>query len=269
MTVCIAAICDEGNRIYCASDRMFTKGDTEYEHEHSKVWKFSSQIIAMVAGNVSIQNEILLEVNKRIEGRENEISLQEVAYLYSEEFTKLRVKRAALRYAEATRVVAEGADAQQQASLSRDLVALLSEHRLDQDDIQTIIAGFDKSGPHLWAVTNGEPSCVDVAAYATIGAGEFLAESVLIFSGHSRKQSAGKTLYAVYGAKKRAEHAPGVGQDYTDLYVIGPKKKRVRRVPGKLQDVIEEMWQSNFNRTQASWNETDKECQSYVRKYER
>ena len=69
MTVCIAAIC-EGITIYGASDRMITVGDvTEYEPPTSKIVGLTSSIVAMMAGDMGLQSEIMRELQDFVNDR--------------------------------------------------------------------------------------------------------------------------------------------------------------------------------------------------------
>lgn len=58
MAVCVAAMCDN-NILLGASDRMLTSGDVEFEPETPKIYTPTNSIVVMVAGESSLQTQIL------------------------------------------------------------------------------------------------------------------------------------------------------------------------------------------------------------------
>jgi hypothetical protein len=58
VTVCVAAMCAE-NILIGASDRMLTAGDVEFEPDTAKIYSLSNSAVAMIAGEASLQIEIL------------------------------------------------------------------------------------------------------------------------------------------------------------------------------------------------------------------
>ncbi len=94
MTVCIAAIAEKGTLIGL-SDRMLTAGDTVFETEQSKIWPFSHSIAALIAGDTSVQTEILRKVDNEIRGRiiaapDDWVNVKEVADLYCKNYREMR-----------------------------------------------------------------------------------------------------------------------------------------------------------------------------------
>ena len=65
MTVCVAAICGDSS-IVGASDRMITAGDVEFEPPQTKLWNVSSSIAVMIAGDASLQMEILYALRDQV-----------------------------------------------------------------------------------------------------------------------------------------------------------------------------------------------------------
>src|ERR1700735_2877590 len=68
LTVCVAAICED-NIILGASDRMVTAGDVEFEPPQTKVTFLTSSIAVMIAGDASLQLEIMYEVRNEVQAR--------------------------------------------------------------------------------------------------------------------------------------------------------------------------------------------------------
>jgi hypothetical protein len=73
--------------------------------------------------------------------------------------------------------------------------------------------------------------------FAAIGIGSPHAKSYLMFSRYQKLTSYFRALPVLYGAKKQAETAPGVGAE-TDYYLIN--KTSIIRVPDEIIEVIAE-----------------------------
>ena len=64
MTICIAALCENREKIIVASDRMITVGQLiEFEHDVRKFEPLIDNCIVMSAGSTTIQNDIIRQVN--------------------------------------------------------------------------------------------------------------------------------------------------------------------------------------------------------------
>jgi len=89
--------------------------------------------------------------------------------------------------------------------------------------METIIAGMDETGPHIYSIdSDGVSSCNDSAGFAAIGIGARHAESQFMFQHFAPHWHIGPALILLYTAKRRAEVAPGVGSE-TDMFLIAPK----------------------------------------------
>ena len=87
-------------------------------------------------------------------------------------------------------------------------------------EVETIIAGVDTSGAHLYKVDfEGEIVSSDAVGFAAIGAGGRHAEPQFMFANHATWNDFPESLLLAYSAKRRAEIAPGVGAE-TDVCVI-------------------------------------------------
>ncbi len=117
MTVCIAAICENGN-IFGASDRMMTSGDIEFEpkldfiikpilpapvsltfNANTKIYAVTTSIVVMTAGDSGLQSEIVQDVlfviNSKIqENKTHWLSIKEVADIYVEAYNRAKSRRA-------------------------------------------------------------------------------------------------------------------------------------------------------------------------------
>ena len=223
MTVCVAAI-SEG-RVIGASDRMLTSGDIEFEPEQSKIVMITNSIAAMIAGDMALQTEILInvlnDVRSRIAGDINHWwTVKDVADLYFhyyEEAQNLRTTRLLLHPL--------GLDHSTYRNAPPDLVARIAVDLVNfvMPSIEAVFIGVDEQGPHIYTVKNNGVLCQDWVGFAAIGVGSQHSNSQLMFAGHVKSKGMPETLLSVYAAKKRAEVAPGVGVG-TDMCLIGPTK---------------------------------------------
>src|SRR5260370_23144265 len=98
VTVCVAALC-EGGVILGASDRMLTSSDVEFEPPQPKIFVLTKSIVVLMAGDSSLQLEILYrlqaEVNRRIDANPTQwLKVSDMAELYAEYYRAVRAKRA-------------------------------------------------------------------------------------------------------------------------------------------------------------------------------
>jgi hypothetical protein len=109
-----------------------------------------------------------------------------------------------------------------QALMNSDLVVKLATELINfrPPDVAAIIAGLDSTGPHIYVAQNSDVTCQDGVGFASIGAGHWHANSQFMFAGHTRQTPAPETLLTIYSAKRRAEVAPGVGREGTDMFFI-------------------------------------------------
>lgn len=123
--------------------------------------------------------------------------------------------------------------------LSREIIAF------DIAPIEAIVMGLDQSGAHLYAIDNRGTTCQDWVGFTSIGAGYWHANSQLMFAGHVKTRQLAETTMLVYTAKRRAEVAPGVGEE-TDMVVIGPALGEQGPVGVPLLDLLS----STYNQVQ-------------------
>src|ERR1700722_15759798 len=226
LTVCVAAICED-NIILGASDRMVTAGDVEFEPPQTKVTFLTSSIAVMIAGDASLQLEIMYEVRNEVQVRveaapSNWWQVKDVANLYFKHFKKAKRTRTESAILDPIGLDYDSFITRQQ-ELSSELVDKLATEVLnfEMSEIGTIVTGVDPTGPHIYVVSNRGVACRDSVGFAAIGAGYWHANSQFMFAGHARSKPIPQTLLLAYAAKKRAEVAPGVGEA-TDMFWIGP-----------------------------------------------
>lgn len=227
VTVCVAAICDNAS-VFGASDRMLTSGDVKFEPPQEKIYSISSSIAVMIAGDASLQLQLVQQLQsdavKLIEQNPQAwLPVREVALIYHNLYKQEQKRRA-----HTALLTPLGLDETSfitlQQQMAPSLVKQLTSEivSFDMPDIETIIAGVDLTGPHIYTANNRGISCHDGAGFAAIGVGYWHANSQFMFAEHARTKPMAQTLLLTYAAKRRAEVAPGVGEA-TDMFMIGPR----------------------------------------------
>ena len=196
MTVCIAAICGSGY-VIGAADRMLTAGDIQFQPAQSKVQQITSSVVLMMAGDASLQGEIvqrvLKDVTKRVvDDPENWWMVGDVADLYYEYCTQTSLKKAEGELLAPLGLTVESFYSQQ---IATELI------NYDMPDVGCICCGIDPSGPHIYIVDKQGVRCQDLVGFASVGVGMWHSNSQLMFVGHTRLKPPAETLLSVYSAK--------------------------------------------------------------------
>ena len=69
MTICIAAICENGEKIVTAADRMFTVNqplNVQFEPQISKIEPLSPSCVGMIAGQTLYASELIMKTRGSI-----------------------------------------------------------------------------------------------------------------------------------------------------------------------------------------------------------
>lgn len=231
MTVCIAAICtwDAKARelmIVGASDRMLSGQSLKYEPDQRKVYEFSKDIspraIALAAGDPYAQISICNRVSSFYRKLQRPAaSIEEIALKYADALIGYKRDEAETLFLKTHSLsVTEFID--RMTELPADFVADI-RHKLDSHSVsvETIIAGIDDTGPHLFTIDHrGVVLCADAVSFACIGSGAEHAQSQFMVAKYQRMFPHTSALTLTYIAKKRSEGSPTVGTA-TDLFFIG------------------------------------------------
>jgi hypothetical protein len=205
---------------------MLTAGDVQFEPQQSKIRQLTSSIVAMIAGDSSMQEEILQNVQKDITKKIEEEPSKWVSVSDVTEFYRVRCNEARNKRSENSILAPLGLThstfLSQQALMNGDLIVKLATELINfrPPDVEAIITGIDSTGAHIYVVRNSNVACQDGVGFAAIGAGYWHANSQFMFSGHTRSHPLPETLLLAYSAKRRAEVAPGVGREGTDMFFI-------------------------------------------------
>jgi len=152
-----------------------------------------------------------------------------------------------------------------QRELAPDLVQWIAKEMTNQPmpPMNTIFAGIDPAGPHVYVVRGANVACQDSTGFAAIGIGDWHAESSLMFQSYYPSFAAADSIMAVYTAKKRAEVAPGVGTQ-TDMFMIGPELGSFVTVHPGILDRIEHIYREIQSRTAMVAEESREQTREFV-----
>ncbi len=229
MTVGIAAVCnlgpDQPPVVVCASDRMITIDDLEYEPEQTKIIYMASQTVGLFAGDMQLHASVVPRVMARIKtiiAEKNNIFVEEIAELYAEEFGNYRRLRAEKYFLAPLNLTSENFLSKQHEML-QDVAFDLTNKMLNASiTSDAIITGVDQTGGHIYRIHDpGVATCLDTAFFGAIGIGEPHASSQFMLAKFEKRWPVEKTLFLTYSAKTLAEAAAGVGKQ-TDMCVIRP-----------------------------------------------
>ncbi|SDS12993.1 hypothetical protein [Bradyrhizobium canariense] len=229
MTVCIAAVCnlgpDQPPIVVCASDRMITINDLEYEPEQTKIIYMASQTVGLFAGDMQLHASVVPRVMARIKtavAERNNVFVEEIAEMYAEEFGIYRRKRAEKQFLAPLNLNLDNFLIKQNEmfqDLAFDLTNKLLNATIGSD---AIITGIDNTGAHIFRIHDpGIATCLDTAFFGAIGIGEPHASSQFMLAKFEKRWPVERTLFLTYSAKTLAEAAAGVGKQ-TDMVVIRP-----------------------------------------------
>jgi hypothetical protein len=234
MTICIAAICDGSESwmfyidkppqfIVGISDRMVSTKRTQSELPQPKFRNTVNSVMVQMSGVVDVTAEIFDRTNsyisKDFRGDPQVIPVEKIAGIYSQYLIKFLENRrdticqarTGLRYQDFLKKHHDWPQA-----LQEDIIDEIN----DEPGTQTIVAGIDESGAHIYLIDGrGSVSCKDSIGFAVIGSGSLHAHSQIMQSRHSPNASYYDTLFLIYMAKKQAELDRDVGKD-TDIFVI-------------------------------------------------
>jgi len=220
MTVCIAAICDNGNTIIGVADRMLTAGGIlEVEHDRPKIDVFDGKHVMMSAGDALVGTDIKADGLRQLPQGATDVSSSVGALERAYANTRRRVVD--LRVLGAFCYTLDHFQQEGLKQLGPQMFAGILQ-RVEQFNLGAdfIVAGFDGTTGRIAIIDNpGVFHWLDRVGFATIGSGSSHASTTLLAAGYSTKLPLKHALFEMYAAKRIAERAPGVGQQ-TDIVVL-------------------------------------------------
>jgi len=218
VTICIAALYENGKGCVLASDQMTTAHfpiGYEFENEEvKKIIKVREKSVAylLTAGDVLFANEVLEGVRKEVDEKGVTVT-PVIAELFRKYYQKVR-KQHIIRTELEPRGLTIESYYQGQQRLAQPIVMMI-DNALKSSNPRTelIVAGFGEEYCSVFSIMNpGDLFCHDAIGFAAVGSGGPHAVYSLIESGYKKSMDA-KTVYKlVEKAKQRSEVAPGVGR---------------------------------------------------------
>jgi 20S proteasome alpha/beta subunit len=251
MTICIAAICDDGRAIVVAADRMFTAPaplNLEFEPPISKIEKMGGCCVAMASGNSLYAAELAERIKQHISQHGGKTpKMLPTATFAKDAYIKLRNEKIQEQIinpllgpdfaTQTEKGVSLPTYLKDQGAMYQNVVIQTNQFNLGVD---ITLAGCDDSGSHIYYLGNpGTVVAFDKLGYNAIGSGSIHAMVALHLGGQSPKSTLSATLFSVYAAKISSEVAPGVGEE-TEIAVLN-KGANVWMAPQKFIDGLKEI----------------------------
>jgi 20S proteasome alpha/beta subunit len=221
MTICIAALYDNGKGCILCSDEMVTAHiPMGYEYESDDVEKIisvckSSPVHVLVAGDVLAANEMIELARKEAEAK-GITNTSGIAELLRKAYQTVR--RTVIIHNE---LEPRGLDLSSFHGLHQRLlpqVVQMIDRAFAEFNarVDFILAGKDENQFGIYSLSNpGQLSCHNPIGYATVGSGSPHAIYSIIDSKYKKSMTKEIVENIVRAAKKRSEVAPGVGPSTT------------------------------------------------------
>ena len=221
MTICIGALCDDGEGVIACADHMVTGGDVQFEQAGSKITKLTDRCVALTAGPALTHIDVFDRAQARISSLA-EPSIRQVVEEVKKAYSEIRNERAEERFLRPLELNYQ-TYLQAQSAFAPDVAFQLAQQLTGYElGLHIVIAGVDGSGGHLYMVADpGTAECFDALGFVTIGSGSRHADAAFIAHSYAKDFSIGEAAFVAFEARRRAEAAPGVGSRLTDLIYIG------------------------------------------------
>jgi len=218
MTICIAALYENGKGCVLASDQMTTaRFPIGYEFENEEIKKIikvreTTVSYLLSAGDVLFANEVLEAVRKDVDEK-GITATPVIAELFRQHYQTVR-KQHIIRHELEPRGLTLDLYYQAHQKLVQAVVMMIDNAlKTGNPRTELIVTGFGESGCSVFSIINpGDLFCHDAIGFVAVGSGGPHAVYSLIESGYKKSMDA-KTVYElVEKAKHRSEVAPGVGR---------------------------------------------------------
>ncbi len=216
MTICIAALYNDGKGCALTSDLMTTAHiPIGYEFESddiAKIIKLNESTCILTAGDVLFANEVVVGARRKLEDVGEAVSVSQIAENVRMAYQEVR-RNHIIRNELESRALDINFYYENQHKLVAPIIQMIDEQfRTWNPGVELIVAGKDSSGCHIYTIQNpGDVFCHDPVGFVAIGSGAPHALYSLIESKYKKMMAKGEVEELVEKAKKRSEVAPGVG----------------------------------------------------------
>lgn len=221
LTICIAAICDEGKSVVAASDRMITSEQIaiEFEHDTPKIYQVTKKCIVLSAGNALAHTKVVGRAKEKLT-EISDPSIEVVASTLKDIYQEERRLRA-----ESLHLKPRGMDLDSFyqgfiRTMPADMASFIDQNISTSNfGLELIVAGVDEMGAHIYGIYDPVISdSFDSLGFHAIGSGSIHAITMVAYK-YESKMTKDKMKNFIFSVKKASEKAPGVGK-MTDMRVI-------------------------------------------------
>ncbi len=231
MTVCVAALCENGKALVMAADKMvgmtYVEGEpdiTKMRPLHKDWWVlFAGDHVAPAFDIIDYAKAELHKLHKL--SADQPASLEAVKRSMQKGFEKKRLEEAEALYLKTIGWTLDrfNRDGYQVLPNSSQIQSDIDRYRLH---VQLLIAGFEDGDGLLFEIAGygdkpGIPVRFDIPGFHAIGSGSTVAIFMMYYRGLSPRTSGRDAAYYSLEAKYYGEQASGVGLD-SDLFLAKP-----------------------------------------------
>jgi hypothetical protein len=198
---------------------MLTVGDLEYEPPVAKLGELTKSCMVLVAGSFPVHAEAIGKTTAELSASPTK-NVEAIAECYAGFVRAFRMREASQAYLAPLGLNEQTFRAAQRDMAPSAISELISQLQNHHTGPEAIIAGHDGGSPSIFHVDGrGFVTCHNDPGFVTIGIGSSHALSEITNAGYANWWAFGRTLLTFYAAKKRAEVAPGVGEE-TDISLV-------------------------------------------------
>ena len=219
MTICIAALAEDGRSVVVAVDQMITANiPISYQFETLNVKKIydlpGKNAVVLTAGNAIYAFEIMEILMRKVQSENSIESIEQIAEEARKIYQDIRRKHVIERFIQ-PRGLSLSSYLTNQKTLHEGVVNEIEKALQNFNiDVELIIAGANKDLCHIYNVSHpGVSDCHDPVGYVCVGSGAPHAMYNLIGSTYKKSDEINKVKRLVKAAKKKSEVAPGVGKE--------------------------------------------------------
>jgi hypothetical protein len=221
MTICIAAICDNGKSVIVGADReiILLAINFKFSHNEKKIDSFTNKCAVLSSGDAFLSHELIQKTKEKLKSG---LSIRQIAETLKEVFFDSHIERVENIYLKPLGYK-DFNEFKEKAANQIPLQIYQNIHNgiwtFGLNLVEFLVAGCDESGGHIYRVYYSGVSggnwieWCDKVGYRAIGTGLSHAFISLSVAGQNSKLSSKDTLSNIIQAKKMSEFAPGVGKE--------------------------------------------------------